>query len=273
MMRNPRWGEGEGGMAIEPSQWGFPLSPRSGVATNRVRSEYGRAGAAERRRFDRRESESRRIADATRNPRENSTTAASITVADETPPGRRSAIAASQTPGSSRGLYNPVAIANRISNTTDRIPPSLAVTPTSAEMMLAPRASFLARKYMPQENADRAHVPTSGWRRIASSRGAEPSGGTTVNGEGSGYSGNGESEVWEWNGRRVMLHGLPAKPPLAEKGPEREVKTLGEQERGTIAAHEPLYNKFLCSVVMLFSTSIVRCLAVSQRVLELSGFA
>lgn len=230
---------------IEPSPWGFPLSPRAGIATNRVRSEHGRAGVAENRSFDRRHSGSRSIADATSSQRENSTTAAAApVVVAETPPGRGSSFAESQPPASTRDFYDPVAIANRNSrnnSSDDRIPRSPAdVRSTSTEMVLAPRASLLARRYKPQVDADGAHTSTayydqsrtSGWRRIASSGDGEGDGGITVGGVGSGDAGKRESEVWEWNGRRVVLHGSTPNPPLAEKGPEEEAKTTGDQEKG-----------------------------------------
>lgn len=243
--RNSRWGQGQGRSvdAIEASQqWGITLSPRAGIATNRVRSEHGRAGVPDNRIFNLKPSGSRRIADATTSPRgEDSTTDASIIAAEPPSPRRSSTFAASQAPAPSRDAHDPVAIANRNSNIDGRIAQSSAAVPTSTELMLAPHASFLAQRYTAQANGDHAHSSvTSGWRRIASSRGGG-SGGTTAGGDGSGDNGKRESEVWEWNGRRVVLQGLTTIPPQAEEGPEQEADASGEQERGKILPHNPLY--------------------------------
>lgn len=241
--RHFRWGQGGGVDAIEASQqWGFHLSPRAGIATNRVRSELGRAGIADDRTFDRKQSGSRRIADATTSPRgEGFTTTASIVLAEPPSQGRSSTMAASQASAPSRDARDPVVIANRNGNTDYRIAHSSAAVPISTEMMLAPRASFLAQKYTAQANADRAHSRvTPGWHRITS-RGGGGSGGTTAGGDSSGENAHRESEVWEWNGRRVVLQGLTAIPPQAEKEPEQEAEVSSEQERGTFLPNNPLY--------------------------------
>lgn len=238
--RNLPWGQGRVGTAFEPSQCGFPLFSRAGVATNRVRSEHSCPGVAENKSFDRRQSGSHRIADATTSSSPNNSTAAASTIVGETRPDQAYAIAASGASAPSRALYEPLTIANKSNNKNEqKVPRSLTVVPASTGTTLAPRVSFSARERTPQANADRAHSSTSGWRCIASSRGSGGSGGTTVGGEGRGDTENGESEVWEWNGRRVVLHRSPARPPLVEKGPEQEAKSSGGQERGERVAHQP----------------------------------
>lgn len=107
------------------------------------------------------------------------------------------------------------------------------------EMALAPRASFANnRRHMLQVGAgdpkQSLKAPqdqrrTVGWRRISSGHKQDGNGSTADH-----DSGEGRSEVWEWNGRRVVIHVSPPQQPPSANRSEGEAATAGDREDGKL---------------------------------------
>ncbi len=202
----------------------------------RNRSGYGLAGMDMGMNFDRRYTDSSgNAAEFLWSPRQSPSTdivaaakAASGPNRDGVPqafqPRRGSTADVSQAAASRRGSYDPVIVASGNSGEGPR--PAAGASSGSTEMVPAPRAAAL--QLLPQAGAGRVQRPTataqprtSGWQRVASES-SEVDGTESL-----------DREVWEWNGRRVVLHVQPQRrPPAAANGPGGDEKAEGGQKEG-----------------------------------------
>lgn len=104
------------------------------------------------------------------------------------------------------------------------------------EVALTPRASFGSHRHMLQGDAGGTHESsrashdqhrTAGWRRVSSGQRSEGGGDTAGN-----DAGEGGGEVWEWNGRRVMIHVSSSEQPPAAESSEGDAETMRRREEG-----------------------------------------
>lgn len=253
MVRNSQRGEGGGGT---PPPWGPAMSPRAGVATNWGRGDYSSAHIVEDRTFGRRETGRSGAADAAHSPQRSYT---SVALAEAAPSPRSAgvsafsrapqprqggtAVAVPHAPASRRDSYEPATNTNSnngIINTNNSLALRLSGAVRSAAMdtAFAPRGSSWNHRYMLQADTGETNessralneqLRTAGWRRISSGHKRE-GGGSTVGGD----TGEGGSEVWEWNGRRVVIHASPPKQPPSEKISEGDTKTTGDRAEGKL---------------------------------------
>jgi len=145
------------------------------------------------------------------------------------------------------------------SNNSKTSRPAASASSESMEMVPAPRSSSAAFHFLPQADSGGVQRPTasnhprtSGWRRVVSGRG--PIG--SDNGDGTEGL---DREVWEWNGRRVMLHVQPQEgPSAAENCPDGEEKAEGGQGEGgdtCVLSGELVHESF---VEVCFNPRLVR---------------
>lgn len=234
-----------------PSPRGPMMPPGAGVVTNWGRGDYSPADIVEDRTFDRRQHSSSAAVDAAySSPRSHTSAMASAEAAAsrQHSPGAADFFRAAElrqgelrAPASRRDPHEPTTttnsnsvVANTGNNRASRS--SAAARPPSTETALAPRASFgnhrrtlqaAAGETNESSRASRDHRRSAGWRRILSGRRGE--GGGNAAGDDAAEEG---CEVWEWNGRRVVIHVSPPKQPPSALRPECGAKTTGGGEEG-----------------------------------------
>lgn len=243
---------GEGGGGIPPS-WSPPMLARAGVAANWGRREYISDDSVEDRTFDQRLMGSSGAADTAYRPRRSYTSAAvaetapsrystGITAFSQAPQPRQGVtVAAPQASTSRRDSYEPATVtnSNSIINTSNSRASnsSAAVRTTSMEMALEPRTSSWNHRYtLPAgagETNEISRAPhdqrrTAGWRRISSGCKTESDGSAAGD-----DTSEGGSEVWEWNGRRVVIRVSPPKQRSAQRS-KGDVKATGDRKEGKL---------------------------------------
>lgn len=237
-----------------PPPWSPAVSPRTGTATNWGRRDNSSANIVDDRPFERRLASSSGAVEAAYSPRRSYT---SVALAEATtspysagiaefsgaPQSRQegTTVAVPQAPASRRDSYGSATVtnSNNILNASDRHASRspAALRSTSMETVITPRPSSWNHRHMLRSDAgetiESSRTPhgqlrTAGWRRIASGHKQEGGGSNTAG----DATGKGGSEVWEWNGRRVVIQVSPPKHPPSATRSEGEAKTTGDREGG-----------------------------------------
>lgn len=244
--RDPGRREGGHNVSNTPSPRDVLMSPTERVTTNRVRGQHNRTGG---RNYDRILAGVRETSAAAAVSSRRSSATAAVAVGDT--PRRRGSDGASQSRALQRsrhrGSNDPVVIGGNNSSSIivsssnssrrsrsnnnnlngRRVSSPSAVGPgsTSAEMVLAPNACDLVRRYVPQAAAGRSarslttyyDKPPTGWHRVHTSGNDDCD---------SGNAEEGKSEMWEWNGRRVVLQVSSPRQHLPVAAPGGQVDTV-----------------------------------------------
>ena len=232
--------DGGGGTA---APWGPPMSAGAGIVTNwgRRDSSSSSASAAENGTLGRRQIGERGAADAVyfaEAARGYYPPGAAVFSRAPEPHHGVSTVGVPYAPPAAPRGYHDLAIApnrNSIINTGhNRATPSpAAARPRSTEAALALRASLGShRRHALQAGAGETHDSSraphdqsraAGWRRISSGHRRE----------GGDDAAEGGSEVWEWNGRRVVIHASPPTERVAAATrSEGEAETAGGRKEG-----------------------------------------